>query len=155
MEIKEGQKNPIAYLAYSSAQSWIVKEKVNPNQGGIYFKEGVDHKGPAPVVLLATIPRMATKQAETLGAILYFGDADFVNDQFLGMMANKDLFMNTAHWLEGELDLISTRPQQYAYPYHHLTKKQGQWIFWLLVVVLPLLPALIGSGIYIYRRWRG
>lgn len=155
VEIKEGGKNRISYLAKSSARSWIAREKISPGKGEAHFKEGVDRKGPVPVALIVVITGAASEQTSTSGALLCFGDADFVNNQFIGMMANRDLFMNTASWLEGKLDLISTRPQQYEYPYHYLTQKQGHLIFWLTVVIIPFIPVIIGVSIYLYRRRRG
>jgi len=155
VEIKgEGKKNT-AYLAKSSAKSWIAREKISPAKGEAHFKEGVDRKGPVPVALIVVITGAAGERSGPAGALLCFGDADFVNDQFIGMMANKDLFMNTVGWVVGTLDLISTRPQEYEYPYHYLTQKQGHLIFWLTVVAIPLIPLIIGVSVYLYRRRRG
>lgn len=155
VEIKEGGTDRISYLAKSSARSWVAREKISPGKGEVYFKAGVDRKGPVPVALMVVVTGAASERTGTLGALLCFGDADFVNNQFIGMMANQDLFMNTVNWLEGVLDLISTRPQQYEYPYHYLTQKQGYLIFWLAVVIIPLIPLIMGVSVYLYRRRRG
>lgn len=155
LEIKARGKNFISILAKSSEQSWIIKDKINPGQGEIHFRDGIDLKGSVPVALIAMIPNTINNGTNTIGKILCFGDADFVKNRFWEMMANKDLFLNTANLLGGELDLISTRAQKYEFPYHYLTKKQGYLIFWLLVVAIPLISVVAGSGAYIYRRWRG
>jgi hypothetical protein len=155
VEIKVAGKAPITYLAKTSATSWVVKEKIISARREINFQEGVDQKGPVPVAAIAILASSQDGPTGTAGALLCIGDADFINDKSLGMMANKDFFLNAVNWLTGELDLIATRSRPYEYPYHYLTKQQGQVIFWLLVVVMPLLPATLGIGIYLYRRWRG
>ncbi len=155
LEIKEGGKNSVSILAKSSEQSWIIKDGINPGQGEINFRNGIDIRGQAPVALTATIQKSIDNQTGSSGVILCFGDADFVKDRYIEIMSNKDLFLNMANWLAGDLDLISTRPQKYEFPYHYLSQKQGYLIFWLLVVAVPIIPVITGTGVYIYRRWRG
>jgi len=153
LEIKGGGSNFISYLAKSSSTSWI--RKGNAKSERIDFKEGVDQKGPVPVAIIASIPSGKSNQAGTLLSVACFGDSDFVNNDFIGMLVNKDLFMNTVNWLGMERELISIRPPQYEFPYYYLTKKQGQWTFWFLVVIIPAIPLTIGLGIFLYRKWRG
>jgi ABC-type uncharacterized transport system involved in gliding motility auxiliary subunit len=87
--------------------------------------------------------------------IVCFGDSDFLINEFIGILANKDLFMNTVNWLAREKDLVSIRKKEYEYPYHHMTKEQGKWAFLVPVVVVPAIFLLIGIGVLIHRRWRG
>ncbi|MDO8720790.1 MAG: Gldg family protein [Syntrophales bacterium] len=159
LEIKGGEikggGNFISYLAKSYATSWIRKGEGKGNSERTDFEEGVDQKGPVPVAVIASVFSGKTNQAGTPGALACFGDSDFVNNEFIEMLVNKDLFMNTVNWLGMERELISIRPSKYEFPFYYLTKKQGQWAFWFLVVIIPAIPLTTGLGIFLYRKWRG
>lgn len=143
----------ISFLASSSPASWVRRGEEKSER--IDFKEGVDLKGPVPVAIIANVPSGGNSRLGKFGAVACFGDADFVSNEYIEMLANKNLFVNTVSWLGMERELVSNRPQKYEFPFHFLTKKQGLWIFWVLVVFLPALPLTIGLCIFIYRRWRG
>ena len=145
----------VSYLAKSYATSWIRKGEGNDKSERTDFEEGVDQKGPVPVAIIASLSNGKTNKAGTLGAVACFGDSDFVNNEFIEMLVNKDLFMNTVNWLGMDRELISIRPTKFEFPYYYLTKKQGQWAFWFIVVIIPVIPLTIGLGIFLYRKWRG
>ncbi len=151
LEIKGGAS--IFYLAKSSSTSWIRKERTKSER--IDFKEGVDQKGPVPVAIIAIVSSEKSNQTGDLGAVACFGDSDFVNNKFIEMLVNKDLFMNTVNWLGMERKLIFIRPPKYEFAHYYLTKKQGQWAFWFLVMIIPATPLTIGLGIFLYRKRRG
>jgi len=156
----EGRKEAgavLGYLARSSRESWLKKVMDEKEKGKVDFQPGVDVKGPIPVAVLVTTPGSAGKDGKKgpEGTIVCFGDSDFVNDEFIDMGANKDLFLNTVDWLAQEKDLISVRPKKYEYPFHHMTEEQGRWSFWFPVVIVPCIFLMIGVGILMYRRWRG
>ena len=150
-----GKGDFISYLAKSYATSWIRKGEGNDKSERTDFEEGIDQKGPVPVAIIASVSSGKTNQAGTPGALACFGDSDFVNNEFIEMLVNKDLFMNTVNWLGMERELISIRPTKYEFPSYYLTKNQGQWAFWFLVVIIPAIPLTMGAGMFLYRKWRG
>jgi len=158
IEIDRGGKPGVAleYLAKSSHESWIKRDRDEVKSGKVNFEPGVSVKGPISVAVLYTSPGSAGKERKTdpEETIVCFGDSDFVNDAFMDMGANKDLFLNTVNWLAKKKDLISIRPKKYDYPFHHMTEEQGKWSFWIPVVIVPSSFLLIGISLLMYRRWR-
>lgn len=148
-----GSANFTAILAKSSSESWVKREEAEVKRGGIDFKKGIDEKGPIPVAVIALRLGGENSRAGDRGGVVCFGDSDFVHDRFIEMLANKDLFLNTVNYLVKEKDLISIRPKKYEYPYHHMTRRQGQVAFLLLVVVVPGIFMLTGLSVFIYRKW--
>ena len=75
------------------------------------------------------------------------GDADFVSNGFFGWQGNGDLFLNSVNWLTGQADLISIRPKEIANKRVLFTGDNRAATFFLLVVLLPMLPAVTGAVI--------
>jgi len=143
------------YLAMSAPESWTKNNEEDVRQGKIAFEKNVDRKGPIPVASMVRLSAGEGDQGGSDAEIVCFGDSDFLINEFIGILANKDLFMNTVNWLAREKDLVSIRKKEYEYPYHHMTKEQGKWAFLVPVVVVPAIFLLIGIGVLIHRRWRG
>ncbi len=57
-----------------------------------------------------------------------------------------------ANWLTEESDLISIQPKTQNPRSIQLTAAQGRVIFWVSVVILPLLVLAAGIAIFIRRR---
>jgi len=142
------------YLAMSAKTSWATSRKSDLMKGGIAFQKGVDRQGPLPVAGLTSLkkPEGAEKPG---GGLALFGDSDFLSNSFLEVMANKDLFLNTANWLVKDQILISVRKPQYRHPRRHMTHSQTTWVFVICVVLLPLAAMLAGGLVLGYRKWRG
>jgi hypothetical protein len=157
VEIKDGPTDDltIQYLAKSASESWTKNNEDDVRRGKISFKKGVDRKGPIPVAVMAGLAVEKRGQGETGWKVVCFGDSDFLNADFIDVLANKDLFMNTVNWLTGEKDLISIRQKQYEFPFHHMTNQQGKWAFLIPVIITPGIFLLFGVCILMYRRWRG
>ena len=144
------------YLAISSAESWTKNRKESVRKGDIVFEADRDEQGPIPVAAIVSLGgRKEREQEQSNGAVICFGDADFITDSFFEMRANKDLFMNCLNWLGGEKDLVSIGNKRVAYPLHYMTAQQGRWIFWIAAVMMPVIWLLSGLGVFLYRRFRG
>ena len=52
--------------------------------------------------------------------------------------------LNALSWLAEDESLISIRPRQAGYNPIALTDSQGEWIFWISVVLYPLSIAFVG-----------
>ncbi|HOE12431.1 MAG TPA: ABC transporter, partial [bacterium] len=68
---------------------------------------------------------------------------------------NKDFLLNCVNWLSQEEDLISIRPKEEMGQPIFMSAVQQRIIFWVPVVILPLLVLLVGVMVYMTRRARG
>ncbi len=87
--------------------------------------------------------------------MVVFGDSGFINNFYINHLGNKDLFLNTINWLSEEDYLISSRPKRPEYNYRFLKYQETKRLFWLLVILQPALPLVVGLVIYIRRKIKG
>ena len=143
-------------ISRSGPESYAKTDRAMIERGSFDFERGKDRKGPVPVMAVVTIP--AEGGGREQGRIVVFGGSAFVNNLYVTLLGNKDLFLNTVNWMVGEETLISIRPkekQAYPFSFLFLTDNQMRIIFWTSVVVQPVLVLFIGLVIYIRRKIRG
>jgi gliding motility-associatede transport system auxiliary component len=80
------------------------------------------------------------------------GDSDFAANGGLNTQGNRDLFQNMANWLAQQENMIAIRPRDPEDRRITLTQDQNERIFWLALVVIPLL--LLGNGVRVWWRRR-
>jgi len=85
--------------------------------------------------------------------MIVVGDSEFASNQFF--RNNQDFLLNCVNWLCQESDLISIRPKEDQGQPIFMTGLQQRMIFWIPVIIIPLLVAVIGVMVYINRRVRG
>ncbi len=78
------------------------------------------------------------------------GDSDFASNSYFKSAGNGDLFLNVVSWLARDPELISIRPKEAKAGSLLLTPVQGQILFFLPVVALPM--ALMVIGVTVWRR---
>jgi len=125
-------------LALTSEAGWAEKDlRVLQGDGDSTVKldEGVDTPGPISLAVAV--------EGEG-GRLVVFGDSDFATNQYFDYQGNGDLALNALSWLAEDESLISIRPRQAGYNPIALTDSQGEWIFWISVVLYPLSIALVG-----------
>ena len=83
--------------------------------------------------------------------LLVFGDANFMNDQYLYQNLNRDLILNSVAFLVKEENLISITPKEIETT--TMTMTETQFILFIFGFIIPL-PLLLftGSGWLWYRR---
>jgi ABC-type uncharacterized transport system involved in gliding motility auxiliary subunit len=155
-------------LVFTSPQSWAETDLKTLQEGRSTFDEGSDRKGPISIAAVATVP--IKKQGSTnapasgeeqrpgasrSGRLVVFGDSEFANNNFFTLQGNGDLFLNAVSWLAEEEDLIAIRPREGggSGPVI-LTAAQQPYIFWLPVVMLPLVVFTAGAVVFTRRRWQ-
>lgn len=138
-------------LARSGPQSWAERDYQSVYDGSPAFDAGDDLRGPVPVA--AAVP-VAGPQAE--GLLVVFGDSDFVNDHYLTILGNRDLFLNTLNWMTGTSSLLSQRRAAPGSPVSilFLTENESRLVLWTSVAVQPALVLLIGVAVVLWRRMR-
>ena len=147
-------------IAKTSVRSWAEKDYKSES---ISFDQGKDVQGPVPVVVAAegipgtkgevvygTMAEHSAKKAR----IVVAGDSDFISNQLLDLAANRDLGINIINWLAEQGELISIRPKERKGGKIIMTPGQGKLVFWLSVVVMPLIMLFGAIFAYIRKRKR-
>ncbi|RKZ06486.1 hypothetical protein DRQ05_04690, partial [bacterium] len=116
--------------------------------GKTQFNPNEDMAGPVNIAMVASKQHTGidvnTGKKNPSSRLVVFGDSDFISNGYLNLSGNKDLILNTINWLAEEEDLIAIRPRNALSQPVILTDKQGRVVFWLPVIGLPALIALLG-----------
>jgi ABC-type uncharacterized transport system involved in gliding motility auxiliary subunit len=156
-----------AELVMTGGQSWAeVDFRKTTEQPE--FDEKRDKAGPVSLGVVVELPKPAPKpedkkeragQAKPAnappvqgGRLIVFGDADFASNAYLQQAGNRDLALNSISFLAQEADLISISPKQETSQPLMIQPGQARVVFWLPVVVLPLIFVIIGVIVVIVRR---
>jgi len=159
-EAREGYRALL--LALTSPDSYARIDGGTAPEGPVEFRREVDKPGPLPVGVVVTGqpaeggPDSPAPAASTRGQMIVFGDSDFPSNLYLNLLGNKDLFMSSIGVLAEDPELIAVRrkglPRSSLSPVS-LTAEQGRLIFWVAVVILPTVFAVLGVVIT-WRRQR-
>ena len=84
--------------------------------------------------------------------IVVVGDSDFATNSFFHIMGNGKLFLNTVNYLASKENLIGVEPRTFDKPRVNLTNRQMKGTFFLSVVLIPLLLAVIGTAVWWRQR---
>ncbi len=158
-------------LAKTSPNSWAERQL---DQKTAKYDKDQDKPGPIPIAAVATIKAKEAKQEEPAaapekakpeekkapaspevqpeGRVAVFGDSDFVSNRYYNLSGNGNLFLNTVNWLTEESDLISIQPRTSSPRTIQLTPSQGRLIFFVSVIILPLLLFVLGLYVWLRRR---
>jgi ABC-type uncharacterized transport system involved in gliding motility auxiliary subunit len=142
------------------------------------FDEGRDLPGPTTLMVVATRRPVAPESAAAIrfgpqgdraaavpggaGAapapatgrsrIAVVGDSDFATNSFFHIMGNGKLFLNTVNYLAAQENLIGIEPRTYDLPRVNLTNRQMKGTFFLSVILIPALLAVVGTAVWWKRR---
>ncbi len=141
-------------LARTTSESWAETNQEEIRTGQVKPDPG-EARGPLAVAAVATIDAKDAPEGrkDAKARVVVVGDSDFATNAFVNLSGNKDFFLNTLSWLAEEENLIAIRPKERANTPIFLTAAQGQVLFWLPVVVLPL--TMIVAGVVAIARKRG
>ena len=84
--------------------------------------------------------------------LVVIGDSDFASNAMVQVGGNSDLFLNAANWLAQQENLIAIRPKSPEDRRLQLTQAQQTNVFWLTLVIIPLL--LFGNAFRVYWKRR-
>ena len=175
-EMPEGVTAEI--LAKSSPNSWGERQL---DQREVSFDKDKDKAGPISLAAVATIkPKKENKEEkeeapeleeekeekeaeaeeekteetepEREGRIAVFGDSDFAANTYYNLSGNGNFFLNTVNWLTEEADLISISPKTSSPRTIQLTPSQGRMIFFVSIIILPLVVLVTGISVWVRRR---
>lgn len=163
----------ISPLVNSSRRSF---GETNPERAE--FTEGVDLRGPLTLMVVAnrrpatvaTDATLSLREDEKEGArpmteaevemlakkgrtrIVVVGDSDFATNSFYHILGNGALFLNTVNYLAVQENLIGIEARTYDLPRVNLTNRQMRGTFFLSVILIPGLLALVGTAVWWKQR---
>jgi ABC-type uncharacterized transport system involved in gliding motility auxiliary subunit len=161
----------LTILAKTSANSWAERQL---DQKTAKFDKDKDKPGPIAIAAVALIKATelpkeepltkqevtkpeekkapAAPEAQKEGRVAVFGDSDFASNRYYNLSGNGNLFLNTVNWLTEESDLISIQPKTSSPRTIQLTPSQGRLIFFVSVLILPLIVLVLGISVWVRRR---
>jgi ABC-type uncharacterized transport system involved in gliding motility auxiliary subunit len=137
-------------LVNSSKNSWgqVDQERVG-------FIKGRDLPGPTTLMVVALRRAAGPDGAHEEGPrsrIAVVGDSDFATNSFFHIMGNGGLFLNTINFLAAQENLIGLRPRSADLPRVHLTNRQMKATFFLSVLLVPAVLAVVGTAVWWKQR---
>lgn len=84
--------------------------------------------------------------------IVVIGDSDFATNSFFNFLGNGRLFLNTINYLAVQENLIGLEPQTLDPPRVNLTNRQMKGTFFLSIILIPALMAVIGIAVWWRQR---
>jgi hypothetical protein len=140
----------------------------------VEYTEGKDIRGPNTIMVIidrrpefvestmAVIPGpetgAASGTADTPPApvvrsrVAIVGDSDFATNSFFHILGNGALFLNTINYLAAQENLIGIEPRTYDIPRVNLTNRQMKGTFFLSIILIPALMAVIGFAVWWRQR---
>ena len=139
------------------------------------FNEGQDLPGPTTMMVIVNRRPESARNAATIlselrgetpadqvpaqetfkfkrARIVVVGDSDFATNSFFHIMGNGKLFLNAVNYLASKENLIGVEPRTFDKPRVNLTNRQMKGTFFLSVILIPLLLAVIGTAVWWRQR---
>lgn len=109
--------------------------------------------GPAQGQSEAAQPQSSEdRTARKSSRIAVIGDSDFATNSFFHIMGNGRLFLNTINYLAAQENLIGIQPRTHDLPRVNLTNVQMRGTFFLSIILIPALMALVGLVVWWRQR---
>ena len=168
IEPEDEQKSGITLtaLAFTSPNSWSETDRDSLDAGKVTFDKS-DRQGPISLAAIAELKPPLKKGVEKKGdketgatgitgkgRLVVFGDVDFTSNKRFGLAANGDFVMNTVNYLVGRENLIIIKKKHKPVEPLMLNRTQGMVVFWIPVIVIPLVVLIIGIFVWNRRRSR-
>jgi ABC-type uncharacterized transport system involved in gliding motility auxiliary subunit len=137
-------------LVNTSKNSW---GQADPSRVG-FVK---DRDQPGPTTLMVTALRRLGEEGGGAASprrsrIAVAGDSDFATNSFFHIMGNGTLFVNTVNYLAAQENLIGIQPRTADLPRINLTNRQMKGTFFLSVLLVPSVLALVGTAVWWRQR---
>lgn len=152
-------------LVRTSASSWAETDLERFFSKSEVARSEEDLGGPVSLAVALTVePKETAEDGDEEGndakdadekkeaRLVVFGDAAFIDNEYIHKMYNADLFLNTVNWLAEEEALISIRPKTTRGSRVLMTPKETRDIFYMSVLILPEALLLFGLAIWWRRR---
>jgi ABC-type uncharacterized transport system involved in gliding motility auxiliary subunit len=145
----EGLKT--AWLAKSTPKAFSETDLAGLAKGAARFDAEKDLAGPLTAAAISYgKPKDSKAPRET--RLVVFGSGQFANNGYSRYGGNLDLFLNSVSWILEDESMISIRAKDEDDSKIELSQNQGVAIFWICVVIAPLLIAAAGVVIWVRRK---
>ena len=139
------------WVSKSTPKSWGETDLAGLGKGTARFDPGVDAQGPLTAVAMVNGKKKDSKATRETRLVV-FGSGQFANNQYSRFGGNLDLFLNSVSWALEDESMISIRSKEDENGAIELSQTQGILIFWLSVVIIPLVIAVLGIVIWVRRK---
>ncbi len=151
-------------LAQTSASSWAETDLERFFSKSEVARSEEDLGGPVSIAVALTkevkeLPVVETEEGDDgdpdekkEARLAVFGDAAFIDNEYISKMYNADLFLNTVNWLAEEEEMISIRPKTTRGSRVLMTPQETRDIFYMSVLILPEALLLFGLAVWWRRR---
>jgi ABC-type uncharacterized transport system involved in gliding motility auxiliary subunit len=153
LEIKPGAPvgMNVQWLAQTTPKSWAVTDFGQIAKGEIRFHEGKDAQGPLNAAVTVEGKQKDSKATRDTRLVV-FGSSFFATNHVSRNAGNLDFFVNSVSWAMEDESLISIRTKEEAPGKIELSQKAATAVGLLTIFVIPLLIAVGGVVIWVYRR---
>ena len=107
---------------------------------------------PNPAIPLAPQNQDARSATSKSSRVAIIGDSDFATNSFFHILGNGTLFLNTVNYLAAQENLIGLEPRTYDLPRVDLSNRQMKATFFLSIILIPALMAVVGIAVWWRRR---
>ena len=145
-----GSGGSFSELVFTGEASWAERDLARLDAEGAAGIDPEDLVGPVPVMVAGTPEVSASDGADP--RLIVVGDANFASNEFLDAARNRDLFLNAANWLIGDVEAIAIRPNTSRASRFQLTADEFRNIRSASLFVLPELIAVLGVFTWWSRR---
>ncbi|HUE38771.1 MAG TPA: DUF4350 domain-containing protein [Candidatus Binatia bacterium] len=163
IDVKAGNEDQIDVLPLlsTSKSSWAIKLTGRELPENLEFDAARgDRRGPfmagvsIAVKVADAAPVKEDQSVHKAGRLIVYSDSDFASNQFIDMLGNRDLVVNSINWLALEDTLIGVRPERKVggKETFYLSSRQNYALFMLGVIVEPALFAVLGALVFVRRR---
>jgi ABC-type uncharacterized transport system involved in gliding motility auxiliary subunit len=157
--IINSSKESYAGTSRDKAEFNPAKDKPGPATIMVIANRKPEFVAPAEAVLRELrgekpLPAAGGKASKFTGKsrVAIIGDSDFATNSFFHIMGNGKLFLNTVSYLASQENLIGIEARTYDLPRVNLTNRQMKGTFFLSLVVIPALMALVGIAVWWRQR---
>ena len=138
------------WLAKTTAKAWGEQDMASITKGQVQFNAGIDIVGPVNVAVTVSGKKDAKAAKDT--RLVVFGSSQFADNQYSRYGGNVDLILNSISWTLEDESMISIRTKEDEAGKVELSQNEGIIIFWVSVVIIPLLIAIFGIIIWARRK---
>ncbi|HNR12833.1 MAG TPA: Gldg family protein [Thermodesulfobacteriota bacterium] len=164
-------------LVRSGERSWGETDVDQAEKGTYEYDPRSDRKGPVSLAAVSEpAPEKTRNQAgmrktpktgsaaesgtasSRKGKLVVFGDSDFLLNEYFSLLGNRDLFLNTVHWMTEEDLPIAVRSKTSSPEDNlpvYLSPVQARLIFIGIVILQPVAVLAIGGVVAWRRRFKG
>jgi len=158
VRLEPSAESSFSILVKTGPESWAERDLEGWRTTGEAEYGPGDLKGPVPIAVAGTLPRVPPiddgmeEQIMVHGRIVVFGDSDFATNENIDALRNRDLFVNSINWLTGDIEHISVRPNVSRASSFQMSQVEFRAIQYLSLFVLPEVIAILGVVMWWLRR---